>query len=164
MAHTAYLSLGTNIGDKEQNLLVAIEKIITRIGAITSQSSFISTAPWGFESENNFLNACICISTKLSPIGLLDASQAIEREMGRTLKSSSQQMPDGSVKSIYHDRIIDIDILIYDTMKINTPRLTIPHPQMSRRKFVLEPLAEIAPHLIIPGTCKSVSELLQEIA
>lgn len=163
MSHTAYLSLGTNIGNKENNLLVAIEKINSRIGTVTSQSSFIATSPWGFDSEHDFLNACICISTELSPIGLLDACQAIEREMGRTLKSSSQQMPDGSVRHVYHDRIIDIDILLYDTMKINIPRLTIPHSQMFRRKFVLEPLAEIAPNLIIPETSKSVSNLLQEI-
>ena len=145
------------------NLNVAIDKINARIGTVTSQSSFIATLPWGYESDHEFMNACICLSTSMSPFQLLDACQSIECEMGRIEKSSSQLMPDGSVQHVYHDRIIDIDILLYDTMTINTPRLTIPHAQMLRRRFVLEPLAEIAPLLQIPNTCKNVSELLQEL-
>ncbi|MBQ6965257.1 MAG: 2-amino-4-hydroxy-6-hydroxymethyldihydropteridine diphosphokinase [Bacteroidaceae bacterium] len=134
MSHIAYLSLGTNLGDKEQNLTFAISEIARRIGVIKAQSAFLATEPWGFDSENAFLNAAICVETKLSPHALLRETQKIEREMGRTHKS---------VNGVYHDRIIDIDILLYDDLHIYTPQLTIPHPHMYERDFVLIPLKEI---------------------
>lgn len=138
--HTVYLSLGTNLGNKEQNLLTAIAEIGRRIGPIKAQSAFLATEPWGFESENTFLNAAIRIETNLSPIALLDETQQIERDMGRTQKSSVNcQLPTVN----YQDRIIDIDILLYDDLHIDTPRLTIPHPLMQQRDFVLIPLKEI---------------------
>ena len=138
--HTVYLSLGTNLGDKEQNLLTAIAEIGRRIGPIKAQSAFLATEPWGFESENTFLNAAIRIETNLSPIALLDETQQIERDMGRTQKSSANcQLSTVN----YQDRIIDIDILLYDGLHIDTPRLTIPHPLMQHRDFVLIPLKEI---------------------
>ena len=136
MVHTVYLSLGTNLGDKEQNLLSAITEIDRRIGPVRAQSAFLSTEPWGFESEHAFLNAAVCVETELSPNALLRATQQIERDMGRTRKS---------VDGKYHDRIIDIDILLYDDLHINTPKLTIPHPLMYERDFVLIPLREILP-------------------
>ena len=138
--HTVYLSLGTNLGDKEQNLLTAIAEIGRRIGPIMAQSAFLATEPWGFESENTFLNAAIRIETNLSPIALLDETQQIERDMGRTQKSSANCQR-STVN--YQDRIIDIDILLYDDLHIDTPRLTIPHPLMQQRDFVLIPLKEI---------------------
>ena len=134
--HTVYLSLGTNLGDKEQNLLSAITEIERRIGPVRAQSAFLSTEPWGFESANTFLNAAVCVETELSPTALLRATQQIERDMGRTQKSVDGQ---------YHDRIIDIDILLYDDLHINTKKLTIPHPHMYERDFVLIPLREILP-------------------
>ena len=138
--HTVYLSLGTNLGNKEQNLLTAIAEIGRRIGPIKAQSAFLATEPWGFESENTFLNAAIRIETNLSPIALLDETQQIERDMGRTQKSSANcQLSTVN----YQDRIIDIDILLYDDLHIDTPRLTIPHPPMQQRDFVLIPLKEI---------------------
>ena len=91
--HTVYLSLGTNLGDKEQNLLTAIAEIGRRIGPIKAQSAFLATEPWGFESENTFLNAAIRIETNLSPIALLDETQQIERDMGRTQKTSNPKTP-----------------------------------------------------------------------
>lgn len=133
--HTIYLSLGTNLGDKEQNLLSAITEIGRRIGPVRAQSAFLPTEPWGFESENTFLNAAVCVETALSPLALLDETQQIERDMGRTQKTTVT----------YHDRIIDIDILLYDDLHISTPRLTIPHPLMYKRDFVLIPLREILP-------------------
>jgi 2-amino-4-hydroxy-6-hydroxymethyldihydropteridine diphosphokinase len=132
--HTVYLSLGTNLGDKEQNLLSAITEIGRRIGSIRAQSAFHSTEPWGFESENTFLNAAVRVETELAPLALLKETQQIERDMGRTQKS---------VNGKYHDRIIDIDILLYDDLHLNTPKLTIPHPHMYERDFVLIPLKEI---------------------
>ena len=134
MTHTAYLSLGTNLGDKENNLLSAISEIERRIGPVRAQSAFLATEPWGFDSQNTFLNAAIRIETKFSPLELLDETQQIERDLGRKHKSVNGQ---------YHDRIIDIDILLYDDLHISTPRLTIPHPPMHERDFVIIPLKEI---------------------
>jgi 2-amino-4-hydroxy-6-hydroxymethyldihydropteridine diphosphokinase len=134
LTHTAYLSLGTNLGDKENNLLSAISEIERRIGPVRAQSAFLATEPWGFDSQNTFLNAAIRIETKFSPLELLDETQQIERDLGRKHKSVNGQ---------YHDRIIDIDILLYDDLHISTPRLTIPHPHMHERDFVIIPLKEI---------------------
>ena len=120
----------------------AITEIERRIGSVRAQSAFLSTEPWGFESENTFLNAAVCVETELAPLALLDETQQIERDMGRTQKTivNSQLSP-----VTYHDRIIDIDILLYDDLHISTPRLTIPHPLMYKRDFVLIPLREILP-------------------
>jgi len=127
------LSLGTNLGDKQANLNEAIRQI-ARFATITMQSSIIETAPWGFDSQNTFLNMVIAIETTLSPLQLLDATQQIEREMGRTEKSEN---------GIYHDRIIDIDIITYNKTKMDTPELTLPHPRAHLRDFVLVPLREL---------------------
>ena len=132
--HTVYLSLGSNLGDKEQNLASAISEIARRIGDITAQSAFLETEPWGFDSDNTFLNAAVCLETQLSPYELLHTTQQIERDLGRKQKSE---------QGVYHDRIIDIDILLYDDLHIQTPELTIPHPLMQQRDFVLIPLKEI---------------------
>ena len=132
--HTVYLSLGSNLGDKEQNLASAISEIARRIGDITAQSAFLETEPWGFDSDNTFLNAAVCVETQLSPYELLHTTQQIERDLGRMQKSE---------RGVYHDRIIDIDILLYDDLHIQTPELTIPHPLMQQRDFVLIPLKEI---------------------
>ena len=138
--HTVYLSLGTNLGDKKHNLVSAIKEIERRVGPVRAQSAFLTTEPWGFESKNTFLNAAVRVETELSPNALLRVTQQIEREMGRTQKSSVD--PQQS-KVIYHDRIIDIDILLYDDLHINTKKLIIPHPHMYERDFVLIPLKEI---------------------
>lgn len=131
-----YLSLGTNLGDRERNLTDAIARIGEMIGIVECQSSFVDTEPWGFNSEHTFLNAAVKVSTSLSALDLLHSTQRIEREMGRTMKS---------VDGCYHDRIIDIDILLYDDISIATPELTIPHPLMYQRDFVMIPLNEILP-------------------
>ena len=130
----AYLSLGTNLGDKAANLNAAIRLIRQQVGSVTAVSSFHETKPWGFSSTNTFLNAAICVETSLTPNELLHATQAIEQALGRTHKSKNGQ---------YADRIIDIDILTYDDLCIDTPELTIPHPLMTKRDFVMEPLREI---------------------
>ena len=138
--HTVYLGLGSNQGNKEANLKVAIEEINKRVGEVTSQSAFYATAPWGFESENTFLNAVCLVKTTLSPLELLSITRKIEQSLGRIKKS---------VNGCYCDRPIDIDILLYDDIKINTPELTIPHPLMWQRDFVKIPLKEIAPEITI---------------
>ena len=145
--HTSFvyfLGLGTNLGNKEQNLRDAVQKIEERVGRVISLSAFYVTAPWGFDSANSFLNAACRVETPLSPLQVLDATQAIERELGRTAKSA-----DG----VYHDRIIDIDLLACLDVSgrevlVDVPRLKLPHPLMHLRDFVMKPLGEIAPELV----------------
>ena len=134
MKHKVYFSLGSNLGDKEGNIREAIKRIGESIGEVDRQSTLLATEPWGFESDNTFVNAAIRCTTSLSPFEILNITQNIERAMGRTLKSVDGQ---------YHDRIIDIDILIYDDLHITTPQLTLPHPLMKERDFVMIPLKEI---------------------
>lgn len=134
MKHKVYFSLGSNLGDKEGNIREAISRIGELIGEVDRQSTLLATEPWGFESDNTFVNAAIRCTTSLSPFEILNITQNIERAMGRTLKSVDGQ---------YHDRIIDIDILIYDDLHITTPQLTLPHPLMKERDFVMIPLKEI---------------------
>lgn len=150
---TVYLGLGTNLGNKEANLRTAIYKLQERIGKQVSLSSFYETAPWGFESDHSFLNAAIGLETSLSPIEILHITQEIEKELGRTKKS---------VNGSYSDRLIDIDILLYDTLVLQTPELTIPHPLMTERDFVMKPLIEIAENVIHPTREKTLSELYKE--
>jgi 2-amino-4-hydroxy-6-hydroxymethyldihydropteridine diphosphokinase len=129
-----YLGLGTNLGDKEQNLRRALALIGERIGQVVAVSSFHATEPWGFTSEHTFLNAACSVDTSLTPEELLIATQAIEREMGRTRKSAGQG---------YADRVIDVDILLYGQEEVRLPGLTIPHPLMREREFVMVPLREV---------------------
>lgn len=145
-----YLGLGTNLGDKAANLHKAVYKINEQIGKVISLSAFYETAPWGFESENSFLNAAVCIETALSPWEVLHQTQEIERTLGRTQKSE---------EGIYHDRIIDIDLLLYDKEIIQTPELTLPHPFMLQRDFVMKPLVEIAPDVVHPVLGKKLREI-----
>ena len=134
MQHTLYLGLGSNLGDKQQNIAMAVEKIEELIGHVECQSAIHITEPWGFQSDNMFVNAAVKCVTILSPHEVLEKTKDIERQMGRTTKS---------VDGTYKDRIIDIDILLYDDMEINDPDLVIPHPLMHQRDFVMKPLNEI---------------------
>lgn len=154
-----YLGLGTNLGNKEQNLRNAVEKIEEQIGKVISLSAFYVTSPWGFSSENSFLNAAAGIETLLSPCAVLERTQAIERELGRRHKSAG---------GVYTDRIIDIDLLLYDNMvaSLTSPEgntLNLPHPLMTQRDFVMRPLAEIAPELVHPVLGKTMRELASEL-
>lgn len=132
--HTVYLSLGSNLGNRKRLLREAIALISSDVGCVERESSFIETEPWGFSSPNKFLNCCVKVMTALAPRQLLGATQRIERELGRTMKSE-----DG----VYHDRVIDIDILLYDDLTVDEPDLKIPHPLMGERDFVMVPLREI---------------------
>lgn len=105
-----------------------------QIGTVVRRSAFYETEPWGFESSNRFINAAVCSTTSLSPRGVLEATQRIERDLGRMSKSANGQ---------YHDRVIDIDILLYDDIRVDEPDLKIPHPLMYEREFVMVPLKEI---------------------
>ena len=145
-----YLGLGTNLGDKEQNLRMSIKKIEERIGNVVSLSAFYATAPWGFSSEKSFLNAAVCVETTLLPLQVLEETQRIERELGRTEKS---------VNGLYADRLIDIDLLLYDDRVMDAEGLILPHPLMTERRFVMEPLSEIAPDVVHPVLHKTMKEL-----
>lgn len=135
--HRAYLGLGSNLGDREENIRKAIQMIGEKVGEVIRQSSLIETEPWGFESDNKFLNGVILCETALTPRRLLKTTQRIERTLGRTNKSISSLSPE------YKDRPIDIDILLYDNLTIDEPDLKIPHPLMHERDFVMKPLHEI---------------------
>ena len=149
-----FLGLGTNLGDKKTNLSMAMEEIRKRVGEITSLSAYYITEPWGFDSQNSFLNAVCKVCTLLSPSEVLSVTQAIERNLGRMKKSINGQ---------YSDRPIDIDILLYDNLVIDTPELSIPHPLIHKRLFVMEPLTEIAPKLIHPVLHLSMEDILRNL-
>ena len=146
-----YLGLGTNLGDKNQNLNDAVMELSLEVGSVVSLSAFYTSEPWGFNSEHVFLNAVVLMETSLSPVQVLLKTQMIEKKLGRTGKSVTD----------YEDRLIDIDILLYDMLIIENPSLKIPHPLITKRNFVLIPLVEIAPDLEEPVTGKKFKEYIQ---
>ena len=145
-----YLGLGSNLGHKRRNIESALALISERVGEIRTLSDFYETHPWGYKSKETYLNIAIAVETELKPAELLISTQAIERDTGRKNKT---------INGEYRDRTIDIDILLYDDLILQSTTLTIPHPLMHRRTFVLQPLAEIAPHVIHPVLGKSIEEL-----
>lgn len=161
------LLIGGNQGDRRRLIGQATELIRQRIGSVVAFSQVYETEPWGdFEIENseqkieNFLNQALLVDTTLSPWQVLRTALAIEKDLGRertvlTGKSSESR--------IYHSRSIDIDLIFYDDLVVDTPELTLPHPRMHLRRFVLEPLTEIIPTYRHPVTGKTVKQLLYEI-
>lgn len=150
---TIYFGLGTNEGNKEENIRGAIEELSHLLGTPTAVATIIETEPWGFQSDNSFLNTVVAFKSTLAPEEILKATQEIERRLGRTKKS---------IDGCYSDRPIDIDILLYGNRVIESEHLTIPHPLLHKRLFVLQPLAQIAPGLIHPILGKSITRLLKE--
>ena len=139
-SHHVYLGLGSNLGQKEDNIQRAITLINEQIGTVVRQSALFYSKPWGFESENQFVNAVILVTTTLTPRQVLKATQRIERQLGKTKAHATERT---SPFTKYHDRPIDIDILLYDNLHLDTPQLKIPHPLMQERDFVMIPLREI---------------------
>ena len=151
--NTVYLSLGSNLGNREENISSAIEKL-NKIGKVSKVSKLFESEPFGFISDNLFYNICLEFKTELSPLNLLEATQTIESEIGRKKKS---------VNRVYESRLIDIDILFFNKEIIELELLTIPHPQIQFRKFVLSPLNDIAPSFRHPLIRKDISTLLLEL-
>lgn len=139
--HTVYLGLGSNLGQRRQLLEQAIRLIDGRVGPVVRRSSLIETEPWGFLSDHPFLNGVVCCQTTLSPREVLQATQQIERELGKRPEHATQRGP--SAPPSYHDRPVDIDILLYDKLVVDEPDLKIPHPLMYEREFVMKPLKQI---------------------
>ena len=146
----AYLLLGSNEGDREQWLAEAVLQLNMHCGNIVLESPVYSTAAWGLEQQPDFLNMAVAINTHLSPGEFLKQIQNIEKNLGRQR----------SVK--WGQRTLDIDILLFGTDVINQPNLTIPHPHMQDRRFVLVPLNDIAPEVLHPVLQKSIKTLLAE--
>lgn len=148
------IALGANIGPREENLRRAVALLEAEAGPLVGLSALRETAPEGFRSPHRFLNAAAVFETDLSPEQLLTLTQGIERRLGRKEKST-----DGT----YADRSIDIDLLLLDGTVLRTPSLTLPHPRMETRRFVLEPLAEVAPEAVHPLLGLTVRELLARL-
>lgn len=146
-----YLGLGANLGNCIQNLEKAIDLLHSNETTVLKASSIYESEAWGFQSDNVFYNCCVKLSTTLSIDSLLKQTQEIELVLGRKEKSNN---------SIYSDRLIDIDVLFYDSSIINNEHLTVPHPRIQERNFVLIPLVEIAPNFIHPITKLTMSQLL----
>jgi 2-amino-4-hydroxy-6-hydroxymethyldihydropteridine diphosphokinase len=148
LLNTAAIALGSNLGNREQNLHAAIEHI-GALGTVTAVSSFLDTAPVGFLDQPRFLNAALLLETALTPLDLLRRLLEIERGMGRDRADVPAKGP----------RVIDLDLIFYDNLVLNTPQLTLPHPSMHERAFVLAPLAQIAPGWPHPVSQRMVSEM-----
>ena len=150
MNEIAYLSLGSNLGNREQNVREAIRRA-SALGRIVAVSSFYETEPVEFTDQPWFLNCVVALETAVEPGDLMAELLRIEQEMGR--QRVQKKGP----------RSIDIDILLFGDIVVNTPELTIPHPSMAKRRFVLAPLAELAPELHHPTLHKGITDLLAEL-
>jgi 2-amino-4-hydroxy-6-hydroxymethyldihydropteridine diphosphokinase len=148
---TAYVGLGANLGEREVTLGRALELLGEHV-EVTGVSTFRDTEPVGYTDQPRFLNAAARIETELAPGDLLDVLLAVERELGRVRVGAPRFGP----------RTIDLDLLLYGDEAIDEPGLTVPHPRLHERVFVLEPLAELDPELVVPGR-GTVSALLTEL-
>lgn len=147
----AYIALGSNLGDKEKNLRRALLLLTQQGVEIVRVSSFLSTEPYGVTDQPQFLNAVACVRTSLAPLALLDVLLATELAMGRVRLRH------------WGERNIDLDLLLYEDVVLDMPRLHLPHPDMQNRDFVLLPLAEIAPELKHPTLQKTIWELKENL-
>lgn len=149
--HQVYLSLGSNIGNREKHLLDALNGIERSLGKIKSCSSIYETSAWGFHSDNTFYNLVVHLECVEALIPFFKSMQELELELGRAHKSRDAN---------YQDRTIDIDLLFFDQLVYDSPELIIPHPHFSERNFVLFPLAEINPTLICPKNKEEIGAIL----
>lgn len=147
----AYLSIGSNLGDRINYINKAIEKLKQNNIKIIKSSNIIETEPYGYKEQGKFLNMAVEIDSDLNPLELMKLILEIESELGR-------------IRTVrWGPRVIDIDIIFYDSLIINEPDLKIPHPDMQNRLFVLKPLQEIAPDFVHPVLKKTITELLESL-
>ena len=150
MTKGIFLLLGSNLGDKMMNLNNALKEIKNKVGTIEKYSLVYETAPWGNSQQPSFLNQCVEISSTLFPEELLVEINLIEKQLGRARKEK------------WGERTIDIDILFYNNLVVNQPRLSIPHPAIPTRRFTLVPLCEIADHFLHPVLKMTNGQLLEQ--
>ena len=146
----AYFSLGSNLGDRKENLELAMQLLGKHAGFIENMSGIYESPAWGYSSHNAFYNCCLGIRTTIQPVDLMETALKVEFELGRIRSNKG-----------YADRIIDIDLLLYGDLVMEEPGLTLPHPAMNDRRFVLVPLAEIVPYLVHPVSGITISAILE---
>lgn len=147
--YLACFSLGTNLGDRVMNLDMAKTLIADKMGAIEASSGVYESPSWGYSSNMYFYNTCLAVRSSIKPLELMELALTIEKELGRTRS-----------KEGYSDRVIDIDLLLCGSLILDHPRLILPHPRMSERRFVLQPMTEILPDQVHPGSGLTMAELL----
>jgi len=148
------LSIGTNLGNRFYNLLYALELLNSQVGTIEKISKIYETEPWGFDTDKWFFNIAVLLETNFSPFSLLDKVKNIEKKIGRTTKTKKGQG--------YESRLIDIDIIFFEQKIIKTTELSIPHPLVHKRNFVLYPLMDIAPDFEHPLLNCTVKHLVNQ--
>ncbi len=151
LKHITFLSLGSNIGDRMAHLRFAVSEM-NHFGTVKSLSAIFETEPWGYDDPSPYLNMTCRFDTDIEPHSLRGKLSEIEKRSGRVKSTSDEN---------YLARTLDIDILLFDDLKIHTQDLVVPHPRMTLRRFVLEPLAQIAPDIIHPNSGQTISKLLQ---
>ena len=159
MARVALIT-GGNVGDAEATLAEAERLIAVEVGTIKCRSRIYRTKAWGFEADD-FRNQVLVVESELEPLALLDAVNDIERRLGRD--RAEEQKVKSATGARYASRSIDIDILFYDALVVESERLTLPHPRIAERDFVLEPLVEVVPQWLHPVSGKSVEQMFEEL-
>ncbi|MBD5241684.1 MAG: 2-amino-4-hydroxy-6-hydroxymethyldihydropteridine diphosphokinase [Barnesiella sp.] len=152
--HTAYINIGSNLGDRHGNIAAAVAAVKERINPQVRLSEPVESPPWGYRSANSFINIGAAFETQLTPLELI--------EILLDIQNSISDLPHRTLSGGYADRIIDIDLIAVDQLVISTPELTLPHPRMHLRHFVLIPLQELAPQWVHPVLGLTPAEMLAE--
>jgi 2-amino-4-hydroxy-6-hydroxymethyldihydropteridine diphosphokinase len=152
-----YLNIGSNLGDREGNLWAADLRLSLDLGLVTARSAIVESEPWGFESDNGFLNRGIAVESRFSPIEALNIIHDIEYELNH---GHGHRDADGN----YVDRLVDIDIMAIDDLVIDLPSLQVPHRHMPRRDFFLKPMAELAPEWVHPILHLTAQQMLEQVS